>query len=43
MTCDERCGALINSDNRLELFCNQGRAGTLVKSTIGERLEVRVA
>src|SRR5207253_6365259 len=35
--------ALINSDNLLELFCNQGRADELVKAEIGERVEVRVA
>src|SRR5438445_696148 len=36
-------GALINSDNLLELFCNQGRADELVKAEIGERVEVRMA
>jgi len=35
--------ALINSDNLLELFCNQGRADELVKAEIGERVEVRMA
>jgi S-adenosylmethionine hydrolase len=35
--------ALINSDNLLELFCNQGRADELVKAEIGARVEVRVS
>jgi S-adenosyl-L-methionine hydrolase (adenosine-forming) len=34
--------ALINSDNLLELFCNQGRAEKLVKAEIGDPVEVRV-
>ena len=34
--------ALINSDNLLELFCNQGRADKLTKAEIGDRVEVRM-
>ena len=35
--------ALINSDNLLELFCNQGRADELVNAVISDPVEVRVA
>ena len=34
--------ALVNSDGRLELFCNQGRADELTKAKMGERVEVQL-